>query len=401
MKIKVKNQILKEDTLNDVIDDFGKEGAEETKKALEKVKGLHFDIESEPFANADDSDIENALDRSLRKAKQFQRWISIYEEADEEPPKDYSKKMGTNVLLIGQAGTGKTSRVYSWANKRGVNVVVKNAQTMDASDLGGIISRMYGEDGKPLNRSTKLTNDEFNVLNTPDTVLFLDELNRANSEIKGALLTLIQDHTVVDHDSPTGKSLLKGMMFTVAAINPSSSSQMGGDYETDDLDMAMKTRFRTKFITLDNKEHLEYLRKTLGQIIQDTRLPDEDRIEYYGKYQIARKLLLDPDFHFDTPEEEGQLDGDEQTLNYRSFDNLLDACDGTKEDFLDMWSEFCNPHKQEVVEGILADYIDFSPESLYDDGEDVEDIDDKANSVFNDTTEEDSPWNKIAGKLSV
>lgn len=392
MKLKLKNKTLNEDTLKDVIDDFGKEGAEETKKALDKVKGLHFDIESEPWADENSADIEKALDGALRKSRQFQNWLSIYEQSGEEPPKNYSKKMGTNVLLVGPAGTGKTSRVYSWAADRGINVVVKNAQTMDASDLGGIISRMYGEDGKPLNKSTKLTNDEFNILDTPDTVLFLDELNRANSEIRGALLTLIQDHAIVDHDSPTGKSILKGMLFTVAAINPASEG-----YETDELDMAMKTRFRRKYVEFNNKEHLEYLRKTYGEIINDERLPDEDRIEYYGKYQIAKKLLTDPDFHFDTKEEEEELSGtDYQALNYRSFDELLDACDGTKEDFLDMWSEFCNPMKQELVQGILADYIDFDAEGFYDD--DAEDIDDEANSVFN-TGSTGSAWDKISGLI--
>ena len=392
MKLKINKKKLNEDTLSDVVDDFGKAGAEETKKALDKVKSLHFEIESEPWADMNNADLEKTLNNSLRKARQFQNWISIYEEKGKPIPKNFQNKFGTNVLLVGPAGVGKTARVKNWADNNNINLVLKSAQTMDASDLGGIISRMVGPEGTATNRATKLSNDEFSVLDTPDTVLFLDELNRAEADIRGALLTLIQDHVTIDHESNSGMRLLKGMLFTVAAVNPNR----GEAYETNKLDMAMRTRFRTKEIQFDNLEHLEYLRdKAYGPIIKDEDLPAEDRIEYYGKYNIAKKLLTDSSFQFDTPEEEEELNElDYPTLNYRSLDNLLDACDGTKDDFLDLWPEFCNPNKYEVVEAILSDYIDFDPQTLEDD--DIEDIDDEANSVFKDNEQSESSWDKIA-----
>ena len=50
----------------------------------------------------------------------------------------------------------------------------------------------------------------------------------------------------------------------------------------------------------------------------------------------------------------------------------LDYCDGTKDDFLDVWNHYCNPKKKRIIEDILGDYVD---------------IEDKANDAIKDDSQ--------------
>lgn len=376
MKLKV-NKSLNEDTLQDVTRELGKEIAAETAEAAKEMQDLgNLHIEAVTEEDAIEGDIEQALNDALSRAREIQQEIEIMEEDDEEISPD-ELGFAQNVLIVGPAGTGKTARVKAWCKANGITLIHKDAKTMDPTDLGGIISRQVDEAGKQLNTATKLTNTEFDQLDTPDTILFLDELNRAPREVAGSLLTLIQDHSIVDHSSPTGFRILKGFLFTVAAVNPSS-----GEYDVEPLDMAMKTRFGTTEITYDNLHQLQYLTKLYSRVVNNPKQSPENRLKNYNRYQIARKLLTDPRFHFDTAEEEAELEGtDYQALNYRSFTELLNASTG-KDDFLSKWSRFCNPNKYNTVEDILDDYLDYDFEDLNDEG--FADIEDKANSVFNE-----------------
>ena len=400
MKIKL-NQRLTEDRLGDVIDDFGMETAKEAQKAAKQLSKLgDLKLDSEPWADKANGDIEKALSNSLAIARENQRLIEITEDA-EQPIFPDDCDFAPNVLIVGPAGTGKTARIKQWCRDQNppITLVFKDAKTMDPSDLGGIISRQVDEAGKQLNTATKLTNTEFEQLDTPDTILFLDELNRAPTDVAGSLLTLIQDHSIVDHNSPTGYRILKGFLFSVAAVNPSSGESAEG-YDTNDLDMAMKTRHGTVSTEYDNMQQLEYLRLKYKKFVENPAVPDDIRVKNYNRYQIAKTLLTSPLFHFDTEEEEAELAGtNDAALNYRSFSNLLQASDGTKEDFLNKWTQFCNPHKLDTVENILDDYIDNSIASL---SFDAADVNDKANSVFKDAEnpyaqKQDSAWDKLQG----
>lgn len=391
MKLKVNKNTLMEDTLGDIANNMGQTAAEETQKALKNLPTS----DSLTIVASDDlqqleGDIEKKLDKSLRRARQVQRqleadakWredkIAAGEPEDKLPsldPDHYG--FAQNILVVGPAGTGKTARIKAWCKDRKINMVAKDAKTMDPSDLGGIISRLVDENGEQTNRATKLTNSEFDeLINTPDSILFLDELNRASKEVAGSLLTLIQDHAVVDHEVKGGMKLLSGLLFTVAAVNPAGEEDEEQDYGTNELDMAMKSRFGTTATQYDNLMQLKYLESRYMDAVNNPYNSYEDRLENRGRYNIASALLRDPRFHFDSKEEEAELaHTDYSALNYRSLTNLLNYCDGTKEDFLALWKDFCNPHKYEMVEDILDDYYDFDP--------DLEDIDDEANAALFD-----------------
>lgn len=312
-------------------------------------------LENPEVADGTPNQIEQALNKALRVALR-------------------NKKTGgnnyTNVLLIGGAGTGKTSIVRAWAQANNVNLVLQNTSTMDETDLTGVIARSKDGDS-----TVKLRSDVLKGLNEPRSVLFLDEYNRGRSSVRGTLLTLINDHLIdtgTDQESNvkglTGKHELKNMLFTVAAINPAS-----GEYTTDELDPAEMSRFRRVEVRADKGDLLKYLTKEISR--QANALDpaeDGDSIEELsGQLGIAKKLLSDPKFQFDNEEDERagyqKYGRDYTVLSPRSFTNLLQATDGTKEDFLYLYNDYCNPMKKSTMEQILSDY---------------DDIDDKANSVF-------------------
>ena len=142
-----------------------------------------------------------------------------------------------NILLIGDAGFSKTAATKEWAQKNGINLVYKDAKTMNPADLGGIVAR----DADDPRYATRLGSSEFaKSLSKPNSVLFLDEYNRAKQEMRGSLLTLVQDHVIWDPNAEGEQGYLENFLFTVAAINPANSAYAGAK----PLDPAERSRFK-------------------------------------------------------------------------------------------------------------------------------------------------------------
>lgn len=335
------NKILNEATIEQAAKEFGSG----VKKAARDIEAGQVISEEEPLGM-----IGRELDAALAAAREAN---------------DFGEVSGVNVLLVGRGGTGKTSIVKKWARQRGVNFVEKDAKTMDPSDLGGVVARRYDDEGQVTNTVTKLSNTEFDELDKPNSVLFLDELNRARPDVAGALLTLINDHVINDQSEPSGKRLLKGFLFTVAAINP---NKPGND--VNNLDNPMRSRFKTVPVDSNPEEHLQYLTWFFNDRIEKLKeMGKPERIPAFrGRLALAQKLLTDPRFEYDGDEEEDAAqDEGWPVLNPRSFTNLLAACDGTRDSLLANWNGFCNPFKYNVIEDILSDYVD---------------VDDKANDAL-------------------
>ena len=326
---------LNEETLEQAI---SAEDAKETKAVARAMGGADIEEWDGPYG-----EVEEALDRALENAL----------EAEED-----GEISGDNILLIGRAGTGKTERIKKWAKQRRINLVFKDAQVMDPTDLGGII----GRDQNDPDYAFRLGNKEFNQLDEPRSVLFLDEINRASAEAIGSLLTLVQNHTIIDPQTPGGKRPLKGMLFTVAAMNPYNPAYKG----TQPLDMAMRTRFSSLNVEAKREFQAEFFEDYFNKKIQRVKeTGNEKRLQkLMGQLAIARKLMASPDFRFDDDPEEAQaqIDG-VPSLNPRTLTETLKACDGTKESFLKIFMEKCNPAKLEMVEDILEDYIDVDDEA--------------------------------------
>lgn len=318
-------KILTEDTLKQAVDN-----------AVNQIDNITVAEEDEK------GDIEQRLDRALTVAKREQH---------------RGGKNWINVLVIGEGGTGKTARIKQWARDNGINLFEKDAKTMDETDLGGIPS--VTSDGK---RATKLSTDEMDKLNKPNSVLFLDEFNRARKNIRGTLLTLINDHVVNDAREDNSVRFLPNFLFTIAAINPPTPG-----YNTDELDAAELSRFKQMTVSQNPIQYRNYIIKELKKKLADA-YDEEEAQELTRKINLADKLLSSREFKFDGPEEVMEAQSlSLPALNYRSLTNLLMDCDGTKKDFLDQWDTDVNPAKHEMAERILANYTD---------------KDDKANSVF-------------------
>lgn len=256
-----------------------------------------------------------------------------------------------NILFEGAAGVGKTARIEAWARNNGVNLVSCSASTMDETDLGGAISP-----DKDRGEVKRYSSVEFDQLDEPNSVLFLDELNRAPSSVAGTMLTLINNHTIIDPRVKGRARKFKGFLFTIAAINPST----GADYDVEVLDQAMLDRFVRVEVKNDPQSARNYFVKTFDKLAKSAKAEgDEEEAEaYLGRKNLADALLSHPDFDFEVDPNSGN-DGDpRKTFSTRSLMGLLLFCDGTKQDFLDKWDSRCKHSKKEMAIRILNDYKD-------------------------------------------
>ena len=309
------------------------------------VNDLLNDEDTEVVADGEKSTIEEALDEALEAslmAGNSGNW--------------------QNVLFIGEAGTGKTAIVKKWAKDNGINLVDIKASTMDETDLGGAIA----PGGKNNDEVKRLASTELDELDTvPNSVLFLDEFNRARKNVRGTLLTLIQDHTIPDARVPGKARFLKNFLFTIACINPNNAH-----FNTDDLDSAEKGRFRSVYVAAQPRLWLKWVQKD----IDDKATAFKNKPEWVSKLNKRKALITHlvshPDFKFDSEMDiDKSIDeGNGLALNPRSLTNLLYTSNGTKEDFLKKWNQFCNSLDYTMAERILKNY---------------KDIDDKANDALN------------------
>ena len=340
-------ELLKEETLEQTVDKAEKvlgDGAE--KIDVSGPKG--------------DNVIEGALDRALKVAR-----FSI-----RTGGRDFM-----NPLFIGAGGTGKTARVKQWAARNHINLVIIPASTMDDTDLGGVIAGNIQD-----KVAQRLASTEFDELDSEGTesVLFLDEWNRAPASVRGTLLTLIQDHTVPDPRVKGHQRFLKNFLFTVAAINPADPN-----YNTQKLDDAEMSRMYAVFVPPDPRGTLNHIRDSLHdqEKFLDPKDPvdSEALLEINRKIALAEKILQSPRFLMDNQDDiknsksaKRNGTGNGLLLTNRTFKNCLMASDGTKEDFLNKWNGFCNSEKKRIVSEILKNY---------------KDIDDKANQALAGGTE--------------
>ena len=308
-----------------------------------------------------------------------------------------------NILFSGGAGVGKTSRIRAWAKKNGIDLVSYSASTLDKLDVGGMQVRgkiVDEKTGKEVEGAIRLAPLEFKKLDNDNVVMFLDELNRAKKDVRGTLLTLINDHLVIDPDSPTNVQELD-FLFTVSAINPSQN----GDYGGEALDAAELTRFQNLHVAPELKVTYNYLIKMLNQQIDESKkkisdllASDNPRDQRRGK--ILQSVLLELPlkielvrYLFDNSaidlDDDGDADHAEELRNNMSWNGLLTSsrtltmllnrCNGTKADFIKHWNEFCNNLQYDKIVLALNKYTDPTEKAKKEAQADVDDI---ANSVF-------------------
>ena len=215
-------------------------------------------------------------------------------------------------------------------------------------------------DGSKAIRAQKVGTGILDQLDRPNSVLFLDELNRARPDVRAALLQLICDHVVQDFESDGGMRYFPNFLFTIAAVNPSGSA----GYQTHELDSAEKGRFGSHNVTVEIGVIMNYLTDFFNkraQVFEKNGNMAREAIER-GRAELAKKLLSSPNFDFDTMESEEEAREDDSwnglTTSPRNLTLLLKDCNGKKADFIEKWPTHCNNLHLGNVKMALANYTD-------------------------------------------
>lgn len=273
---------------------------------------------------------------------------------------------GVDLLVCGLPGSGKTGITKQWAKDRGVNLFYLNAKN---DDLGAILNgfpvNVEEEDeelGK-VQRVVRSYSKSLDALDRKNSVLFLDEFNRAPSKLRAVLLSLINEH-VVDGPGEDGFRHFDELLFTVACINPSVPTDPGAM----DLNDAEMSRFVDTLDWDSNvPDAIKYIRFHLKKIIETLDSKDEHYNFLYVRYNkilnLAEALLTstNPLFEFDDRDDLLDLFNDHaKMLNQRSITDALMSHGYSKEKFLnwvDNYSKFLDKNK-EMIHNILDSWVE-------------------------------------------
>jgi len=132
-----------------------------------------------------------------------------------------------NVLLIGQAGVGKTTMVKALAQEMNLELKYYSASTLDPwADLVGIPVPNQERDNITFIRPQDINRAE---------IVFFDELNRAHSKVQDAVLEIVQYHSINGEPLPH-------LRMCWAAINPPNDDK----YHVSDMDIVLTDRFHVQ-----------------------------------------------------------------------------------------------------------------------------------------------------------
>lgn len=337
----------------------------------------------------------DAASRALEAQKEIVRSKSDIEEALEELLDSAEVNHDTgyfdfeSLLIEGEMGIGKTSIVSQWCKKHGFNFFKYDIRQASPESFEGVIAN----DPDELKFAMRKISRELLIpLSKPNNIFFIDEYNRGRTDIRQKLLDLILNHKLavpmIADDFETsakfyekygqlqedGSLYFPNLLFVVCAQNP-YGTRYGGTHE---LDAAEVGRFRVRKPEVVNERVLQYLTaKFTDQIQKFTKLGKMYRVKQIkNKLAMAELLLRSPDFFFDTSTERDiiydKYGNTGKNLDPRALDVVLSGSNGTLENVLDRWDEYCNPRKKAMAENILKDF---------------KEVDDVANGVLNDGTD--------------
>lgn len=312
----------------------------------ETVEDAARKIDAEVEVVNDKTQLEELLDEKLEIAERKHRMAMKRGEQAYDFP---------NVMLISDPGFGKTEITKKWAKENNINLFILSLSTAGPETFGGIVAR----DPDDPRYATVLGTRALDALDRERSVLFLDEYNRAKTDIRGLVLTLVQDHKLPDpvskEEGGDGLRYFPNYLFTIAAMNYDDGSDIGAKQ----LGGAEKNRFDRYEISPSPLELLRHLKSAYARNIEDAA-NDKEKAKLVGQLALAEAILGNKKFRFNTHQEfvEGQDDPRFNQTSYRSFTTLLEATDGTKENLLKKWSRFCDYNQKATIEAILTNYVD-------------------------------------------
>ena len=316
--------------------------------------------DARPATTADKLNIENALTQTLDRALDDARYALA----------EKNFKANCNVLVKGLPGSSKTATIYNWANMHDCNILYLDAKNPDLQLLtsgGAVVIRTNPEKPTISNAYTSALDD----LDRPNSILFLDELNRQTREyMRGSLLTLVADRKVagIDETKPEGEQdgtrYFPNLLFTVAAINPFKDSDRGAT----ELNDAEKRRFYYRCLfNSEVKTTKSYIKSYYDDKIKEyvadhPELTAEDiaRINSFCLRQwIGLNILKHEDFHYTTIDEYMADTTKGQIMCQSILTELVDHSRGEKKRMLqdiETWSDLSEEAKV-MLKHILDDLV--------------------------------------------
>lgn len=171
-----------------------------------------------------------------------------------------------SVLMIGVHGIGKTESVINFCKDNNFHLETLYLSNQEVGDLIGI---PYIE-----NNTTKWSKplwlDNMEKANK-HCVLFLDEISRAQLEVKQSCLQLVLDKKIHLHSLPKNTLI-------IAADNP-----VDDDYQVQEMDAALLDRFLVLNIDIDVNSWIKYSENNVHKTIIDFIISNPDKLWIKGE----------------------------------------------------------------------------------------------------------------------
>ena len=191
-----------------------------------------------------------------------------------------AKLSSENVLIEGYHGIGKSEQVKNYAKQNNMHLEILYLSHQEVGDLIGIpyIVNNTTMWTKPI----WLVRMEEAAKKGQSCILFLDELNRAQRDVRQVAMQITLEKRIHEHNLPMANNL---QTLIIAAINPEDDNKI--DYQVDELDVALRDRFLYYKMDIDVKVWLHWARE--NNIIQEiihyiAEYPD--KLFYYTKENI-------------------------------------------------------------------------------------------------------------------
>lgn len=178
------------------------------------------------------------------------------------------------VLMEGLHGIGKSNIVQQFAKDNGFHLVELFLSHQEVGDLIGIPDTILNEHGEKIttwSRPVWLDRIIQKAAEGIQSIVFLDELNRAPIDVRQSALQLVLERKIHEHVLPTVDGF---RTMIVGAINPAE------DYQVEELDPALLDRFLHIQVEADAPSWLKWSRGKVNEVIRDFISEHPDRIHY-------------------------------------------------------------------------------------------------------------------------
>ncbi len=178
------------------------------------------------------------------------------------------------VLLRGRHGVGKSQVVYQTAADLGLPVVERRASQMTEGDLLGL----------PDNRDVQVNGRKATTFNPPEwfltactepVCLFLDEVDRATTEVRQGIFELCDSRKIA------GNTLHPDTVI-IAAVN---GGEHGAQYQVGEMDPAELDRYTVFDVEPSHEDWLDWAKDSVDTVLWDFINTNRQHLEHTGDFE--------------------------------------------------------------------------------------------------------------------